>query len=366
MNKITSQLRPFWGILRASLLATVRNPASIVFGFVFPLVFILVFGFLGGGSADLKVVLDKASDKDNQIYEGLKNTENIDLRENIEQKQIDEDLKKGNIDAVIKIEKVQTEQIPKININVTTTAASPQNGYAFLTQMRGIASEINLTKLKDEDKFIKVSDNQVEGRKFTTIDFILPGQLGFSLLSSGIFATAFVFITLKQTLVLKRFFTTTVSKGTIIIGEGVSRLIFATLQSSFIIIVGALFFDYTLIDHFTTFLQMIGLSLIGLTVFLGLGFIVSSVAKDERTAAPLAQLFTLPQFLLAGTFFSIDLFPSWLQPVSRIMPLYFLNTAMRKVAFEGAPFSEVLPYILYLLIAGVVIYAVAIKVFKWE
>jgi ABC-2 type transport system permease protein len=39
---------------------------------------------------------------------------------------------------------------------------------------------------------------------------------------------------------------------------------------------------------------------------------------------------------------------------------------MRNVAFEGAHLSDCAPQLKYLLIWGVVLYAVAIKVFKWE
>jgi len=39
---------------------------------------------------------------------------------------------------------------------------------------------------------------------------------------------------------------------------------------------------------------------------------------------------------------------------------------MRNVAFEGAHFNDCWPQLQYLLIWGIVVYAAAIKVFKWE
>jgi ABC-2 type transport system permease protein len=69
---------------------------------------------------------------------------------------------------------------------------------------------------------------------------------------------------------------------------------------------------------------------------------------------------------LSGTFFSISLFPGWLQQISRILPLTYLNDAMRKISFEGASLLDVGKEILILLVWGVVIYFVASKTFKWE
>lgn len=99
---------------------------------------------------------------------------------------------------------------------------------------------------------------------------------------------------------------------------------------------------------------------------MGFGFVVSGLAKSESSIPPFANLFTLPQFLLSGTFFPIDNFPSWLQPICKILPLTHLNDAMRNVAFEGARLSDCGTQLGVLAIWGAVAYAIAIKVFKWE
>jgi len=74
----------------------------------------------------------------------------------------------------------------------------------------------------------------------------------------------------------------------------------------------------------------------------------------------------LPQFLLAGTFFSIDNFPAWMQPFCRILPLTHFNNAMRDISFEGNSLMDSWGDISVLLIWIVVVYAVAYKIFKWE
>ena len=99
---------------------------------------------------------------------------------------------------------------------------------------------------------------------------------------------------------------------------------------------------------------------------MGFGFVVSGIAKNESTVPPIANIITLPQFLLSGTFFSISNFPEWLQPISRALPLTYLNDALRKVAFEGAGLFDVSYQLLILGIWGVVIYTIAVKTFKWE
>ncbi|MFN5985838.1 MAG: ABC transporter permease, partial [Chitinophagaceae bacterium] len=134
----------------------------------------------------------------------------------------------------------------------------------------------------------------------------MPGQLGFSLLSAGVFGVAFLFFNLRQQLVLKRFYATPIRRLYIILGEALSRVIFQLITAIIIISIGHFAFQFTLVNGWWTFLDIMILSFIALILFMGFGFVVSGLAKNESTIPPFANLITLPQFLLAGTFFSIE------------------------------------------------------------
>jgi ABC-2 type transport system permease protein len=190
--------------------------------------------------------------------------------------------------------------------------------------------------------------------------------LGFSLLSMGVFGTAFVFLNLRNTLVIKRFFATPIHKAYIVLGEALSRVIFALMSSSLIIVLGYLAFGFTLQHGIFTFINMMLLSFIALFVFMGMGFIISGLAKTESAVPPLANMIVLPQLILCGTFFPVSAFPSWLQVISKALPLTYLNEAMRKVAFEGVGLFSVWTDILALLIWGIIVYLLATRLFKWE
>jgi ABC-2 type transport system permease protein len=145
-----------------------------------------------------------------------------------------------------------------------------------------------------------------------------------------------------------------------------ARIIFALIGAIFIIVIGHYVFGFTLIHGISTVLNMLVLCTFGLVVFMGFGFTVSGIAKNESTVPPLSNIITLPQFLLSGTFFSVNAFPKWLQPLSNALPLTYLNNALRKVAFEGAGLGDVTHELLIIALWGVIIYTVAVKTFKWE
>ncbi|MES2004972.1 MAG: ABC transporter permease [Bacteroidota bacterium] len=363
-----NQYKAMLAITKGSLRATFRSPSAVVFSIAFPLIFILVFGFIGnGGRVSLNVAFDKHTDTANPIYAAIKGIAGINVV-NKADAEVKEDLEKGRITAVINIEKSGLANPPyKISL-VSSEAVSPQNIQVLQSILNAVIAGINQKTFAGAPTIALVSNTiqKIPGRIYRTIDFILPGQLGFSLLSSGVFGVAFLFFNLRQQLVLKRFYATPVKRSYIVLGEALSRVIFQMLTSIIVIGVGHFVFNFTLVHGIQTFMTIMLLSFVALLLFMGFGFIVSSVAKSESTIPPFANLITLPQFLLAGTFFSIEAFPSWLQPVCKILPLTHFNNAMRNIAFEGASLASCWKELGILGIWIVIVYSIAFKTFKWE
>ena len=377
-NKPYSNFNATLAVAKASFRSILRSPSAVIFTLLFPLIFILVFGFIGGGGLTVDVGVAKGSDVNNPVYKALQATGVIHLVTDESAEQMKKDLAKGHLDAILDITKntatwptyapVQSKpQLPPFTVNVQYTSASQDKGKILNSLISSILFKINSAMAKNAPPALAdLKETTVTVRAYKTIDYILPGQLGFSLLSTGVFGTAFVFLSLRQTLVIKRFFATPVKRYSIVVGEALARITFALIGASFILLVGRFAFGFTLVHGVITFINMLVLSFIGVVIFMGFGFTVSGIAKNESTVPPIANLITLPQFLLSGTFFSITVFPTWLQPICRVLPLTFLNDAMRQVAFEGAGLLDVSHQLFYLLLWGIGIYAVAVKMFKWE
>jgi ABC-2 type transport system permease protein len=363
--KSYNNLRSTLSITKASLRSIFRSPSAVAFSLLFPLIFIVIFANIGGGAVSIDAGLAKNSDTINPIYQILKNYKVINLRKDLSVADMQKNLEKGSLDAIIKIRK--NNSLPAYTIDVTFTAASQEKGNMLRSMLKSLLYQFNTqADPTAQPKVAELEETTVKGREYKYIDFILPGQLGFSLLNIGVFGTAFVFLSLRQTLVIKRFFATPVKKYSIILGEMLARVAFALLGAIIIISIGHYAFGFTLVHGLGTVFNMLLLAFIGLVVFMGFGFIISGLARNETSVPPLSNIITLPQFLLSGTFFSTAAFPKWLQPVSNILPLTHLNNAMRKVAFEGAGLAGVTHQLFILLIWGVIIYAIAIKTFKWE
>ena len=363
-----NQLRAMLAITKASFKAIFRSPSSVAFSFGFPLIFILVFGFIGGGGPSVRIALAHEEDMASPVIRHLLESPLVKLTEEKNETAARKDLEKGKLAAILSLDSVRIDSSRmqyKVRIQ---TASSAADKYPIVKMALGqmIQTEDD-RQIPPQLRPVVVEElPMLPGRAYSMIDFILPGMLGFSLLAAAVFGVAFVFFNLRQQLVLKRFFATPIHKRYIVLGEGLARVLFQLITAVVIIAIGKLFFHFTLIHGWLTFLEMIVLSLFGLVVFMGLGFIVSSVARNESVIPFFANMLTLPQLLLSGTFFSTDAFPDWLQKICELLPLKQLNDAMRDVAFEGAHLTDCGKPLGVLVVWGVLVYAVAIKLFKWE
>src|SRR5690606_15080187 len=123
-----SNLRAGRALVRASLQAILRSPSAVIFGLAFPLIFILVFGMLGSGSSGFSARLSLApgSDTANPIYAALRATEGIKWKTYPDTVAQAADLNKGNIAAMVSIQKLPPGNTPQYRIHLR--AASSKMG----------------------------------------------------------------------------------------------------------------------------------------------------------------------------------------------------------------------------------------------
>lgn len=354
-------------MMKASFKAILKSPSAIFFSIAFPLIFIVAFGFMSDKGVKVQIAFTKNCDTNNSIYQSLLKVPVVKVYKENDSIKSTEDFKKGNIAALLDIQKQNDSALAPYKIDFRTSIAAGNDKEIAKQILNSVITEINQRQFPQNKNYAIIKEAlPIEGRPFRYLDFFLPGMLGFSMLSAGIFGTAFVFFNLRQTLVLKRFYATPIKRINIIIAEGFSRLAMQLFASAIIISVGYFAFNFTLIHGFSTFLFMLMYCLFGLVIFLGMGFIISSLAKNEALIPPLANMITMPQLLLSGVFVSTSNFPDWLQPVCNILPLTQLNNTLRNIAFQGGSWHELWKPSGILFLWGILVYAIAVKVFRWE
>jgi ABC-2 type transport system permease protein len=369
MSKPYSQVRAMLAITIASLRSTFKSPQSIFFGLFFPIVLIMIFGSLGGnGGGSVDVAFEKGTDTTTELYSQLADsTASLHIVSNNDpNKDIEDMLRKGRISAILDVKKMpDTAQVP-FTLHLRSTTASVKDLQLLQPIINNAIGQIETRHGLHKPVYAEIKADVAEIRKYKMIDFFLPGMIGFSLIGAAVFGVAFLFFSMRETLVLKRLYSTPIRRGYIIMGESLSRVIFQLLVVVVLIAFGSYAYGFTLAHGAITFINMLVLSFLALLVFMGFGFLIASVAKNQNVIPIYANLFMFPQYFLSGTFFSRDALPAFLQPALKFLPLTALNDAMRKVAFEGAGLGSCWEQVLILLGWGLLVYAATVKVFRWE
>jgi len=366
MSKQYSQLKAMLAITSASLRAAFRSPQGVFFSLFFPIVLIVIFGSLGrnrGVSVD--VAFDQQSDTAGLVYRQLANNPLLDIQKGTPE-QINDLLKKGRITAKIMIVPVKDSIKNKYDIHLITSFASMRDYGVLRSILENAVQKMDANLFPGRPSVATISNEVVEGRAYKQIDFFLPGMIGFSLIGAAIFGIAFSFYSLKETLVLKRLYSTPIWKPFFFLGEVIARVIFQRTTVVVLIAFGYFFYEFTLAHGILTFLDMMLLSFLGLVVFMGFGFVISGIARNQNVIPIYANLFMFPQYFLSGTFFPKSALPAGMQKIITFLPLTALNDAMRNVAFEGSSLFSCWKEIGILILWGIIVYAIAVRVFKWE
>lgn len=368
MRKPYSQLSAAFAIGKASFLAMLRSPTSVVFSILFPVIFIVVFGsIVDTGAFSISIAASPNCDTANPVYRGIKDVPTITIKTPKPADQQLDDLKKARLTAILDIKKDTTHTgLPHYAVTLISAGSTSGKVPMLKTYVDEVIAKVNAKAFPGNASIAGVQEKKLAGRLYHKIDFILPGQLGFSLLMAGVFGSAFLLFNLRKGLVLKRLSATPISRFYLILGEMISRLLFQVAGFIIIIGIGYFAFDFTLVNGVFTFIEMLLFSLEGLVIFMGIGFIISGVIQNESSIAPVANTITLPQILLCGLFFPMESYPAWLQSFCNSLPLTFLTDGLRKIAFEGAHIWQMPQQITGLTIWAIVISIIAARVFKWE
>jgi len=361
-----SQLRAMWAITRGSMKAIFRSPQAVFFSLFFPIVLISIFSAIGGnGGISIDVSFDPSSDTTNILYQTLTKVPVLVVNRGTAA-QMEDNLVKGRITAIVSIHPVPGAAGPQYDIHLKTSSAGQREVPILQSVLKEVITRINSRLYPVQPSFASISKETVSGRPYRMIDFYLPGMIGFSLIGSAVFGVAFLFYSLRETLVLKRMYSSPVQKVYIVVGESISRVLFQLCTVVVLIVFGKYVYHFTLANGFITFIDMLVLSFVSLLVFMGFGFLISGIAKNQNVIPVYANLFMFPQYFLSGTFFPRSALPEGLQAIIKYLPLTAVNDAMRRISFEGASLFSCWRELLVLFVWALIAYALTVKTFKWE
>jgi len=187
--------------------------------------------------------------------------------------------------------------------------------------------------------------------------FIVPGVLALVMQFTMTFLSMSTIVRERELGTLEQLIVSPIRSSELMLGKMIPLMSIGFINVTAILLLAVFWFHVPIVGS---------LLLLYLTVFmfffttLGMGTLVSTVAKTYIQAVQLVQLLLIPSMLLSGFIFPVASMPPALQAISYLVPLTYFLTIVRGIIIKGVGVEYLWPQILLLTILGFVVFTTAI------
>ncbi len=268
-------------------------------------------------------------------------------------------------DRLVKGQQVQVQiLIDGSDSQVATTAMNAAN-------LLGLNLSIKLTQDKEESLQV-ASARDPTGRVSLPIEmrprllfnpdlesayFFVPGLVGIILQLVTLFLTSYAVVRERELGTLEQLFVTPVGRTGLLLGKLIPYAMVGYVEMLIVLSVMVYLFGVPINGNLALLLT---LSLLFLICSLGLGLLVSTLAKSQIEAMQFAFVIMLPSVLLSGFVFPRSEMPAPIYAVTFLIPVTYFIEILRGIVLRGADFADLIIPTLCLTACCVVILTLSV------
>ncbi|HLK15068.1 MAG TPA: ABC transporter permease [Fimbriimonadaceae bacterium] len=160
---------------------------------------------------------------------------------------------------------------------------------------------------------------------------------------------------------IEQLLVTPIKNWELMLGKLIPYMLMGFINIAVILTIALLMLGVPMRGGFHFMFGISGLFMIG---SLGLGLLVSTLAKTQMQASQLAGLMLMPNMMLSGFVYPIANMPDWLRPVTYVMPMRYFLTCVRGIMMKGNGYAELRVEIWSLTALSLAIFAGAVVMFR--
>ncbi len=367
------KLRHIAADLRVVARSYLRNPVALFFSLIFPIILIglfgLIFASVGSSTVTLEVLNeDHNSNVSAQFLSALNHTHILPVSlvpdAGVPPATFASGLgQNGDPVGLVVPDGFQANYSAHRPVNVTLyenpqDASSTGTAFAAVT---GVANAFNL-RLANGSAIVGLAPPRTVGSQILTyIDFLIPGLIGFSILTSPMFSMVDITSSYRKEGIFRQLSLTPLTRSEWLTSRILWYVLLTFVTAGIMIGTGTYLFG----AHVGLTLGLVPFLVVGPFLFVSLGMLAGSVAKTPESAALIGNIITFPMMFLSGTFFQVSQFPPGLQAFAHLLPLYYVIDGMNQVMlFSNLP--RALGDLAVVLAFSIVVFVLAVRLFKWR
>jgi ABC-2 type transport system permease protein len=196
-----------------------------------------------------------------------------------------------------------------------------------------------------------------------TLNIIVPGILGLSVMSTTFNALAMNITFLREEGVLKRIHGTPMPSGSYLAGVAANAVSNAAAQVIIVVVAGRLFFN---LGWPKDWLELAVFAAVGVATLASLGVAFSHVIPNFDAAPAYTNIVFLPVIFISGVFYDVDTAPQFLRDIAQILPLTHVIDGFSAALVTGASLADHAGDLAVVAAWGVVGTIFAVRGFSWE
>jgi len=345
-----------------------RTRIGLFFSLIFPIILILLFGaiFAGGNSGPINVYVQNqdVGPVGGQFVSALNATNT--LNPTLVDSSVDfaSFLKTHSASLGILIPSNFTADYglnKTVNLKVYSNPADTSS-VVVITIVNGVANEFNLkAACKTCAPIIGIDQSPITSSSAKYIDFLVPGLIGFSVLTSPMFSMVNITSDYKKSKFFKQLSLTPLTRTEWL----TSKMLWYTFLSILSFLLMTTVGTYLFGAHISISILILPFLVLGPLFFVSLGMLVGTVSKSVESAAVVGNLITFPMMFLSGTFFPVSQMPAYLQNIAHVLPLFYVIDGLNQVMVYNNV-GPMLVDVVVLLVASAIVFALAVSLFKWR
>ena len=246
-----------------------------------------------------------------------------------------------------------------VNVSIYGNPASQTSGI-ISGVANSVVNQFNLNRAGGS-VVIGIDSTTLKSTGTKYIDFLIPGLVGFSILTAPMFSLVNITSQYKRDKLFKQLSLTPLTRGEWLLSKVVWYVMITMAAFVLMTLVGVYGFG----AHVALSFYIIPFFVIGPFLFVSLGMLVGTASNSPESAAVVGNLVTFPMMFLSGTFFPISIMPTWLQTVAHVFPLFYVIEGVDNVMIYGN-IGPAMGDLAVTLAIAVAIFVLAVRLFKWR
>jgi ABC-2 type transport system permease protein len=352
------------GLIRKEFLQIVRDPSSIAIAFLMPIFLLLLFGYgvsLDSEHIPLALVVERPNADTSDFIAAFHQSRYFEPAAYPSTKDAEQAMMAGKVHAIVVLRQDFAKQLQRsdgapiqlIVNGVDANTARIISGYVQGAWGKWL-EHYALQRGQQLDVPVQLEQRVWFNSELRSRNFLVPGLVAVIMTLIGALLTAMVMSREWERGTMEALLVTPLSMSEVILGKLIPYFILG--MGGLVLAVSMALFLFEVPLRGSLWVLFAGSALFLVTA-LGMGLLISTVARSQFVAGQIALIATfLPAFLLSGFIFDIGSMPGVVQAITHLIAARYYVAILQTVFLAGNVWSVILPNALGLVILASVFF----------